>query len=83
MHFQTRLIGNRAAFGWRKSIASEAIIVTGDIHTMAKAYQFGNYVRHVARRYHYAQEERSEVNHRIAEFLGRCYLRFNYVWYDG
>lgn len=83
MTFTTRIIGERGAFGWRESIASEAVIVTGDVSTIGAAYRFRSEVVRMMRRYNDTPDERREIEHRINEFLGRCWQRFNYVFYIG
>lgn len=81
MTFVTRITDTKAAFGWRRDIASEAVIVTGGIDTIAKAYRFRSEVCRMMRRVSHTPDEIREIEHRINEFLGRCYLRFNYVFY--
>ena len=79
MHYSTCIRGNRGAFGWRASIATEAVIVVGELDTIAKAYRFKSECCMLSQKIRHEDKDRRELQHRLNEFLGRCYERFNYV----
>lgn len=83
MTFCTRIGKDAGAFGWRRNIASEAVIIYGDLNTLEKAYRFRSEACRAMNRVWHTADEKREIVHHLNEFLGRCHGRFNYVFYEG